>query len=581
MKTPLLSIAICLVAIAHADVNYKLKFQRDPSVMKIEITAIANSDTTVAKIPNWAPGAYILQNFAGGVKEFKVTQPGLDSINVDNPKPNVWSFGTEKGKPFTVTYTVGVGIDSEIIHFSGPSTYLYLEGRKGEKCNLSLEIPSEWASACGLDSAGSVPHSFTAPDYDTLADNPVTAGKFEMDTYLVERKPHYVVYRGKAVEKLDRKKVVSVLQKITETCSKFFGGLPYKKYVWHFNVFDSPDGGGGLEHLSSTQISLSSGFGPRVQSVCAHEFFHLWNVKRVRSFVLGPFQYDELPKTGALWWLEGVTDYYASLLMLRSGLWDDKQFLEDAVRNITTTRNNAERFNVSIFDSSFRVGEANNGRGNSSGFGVNYYNSGWVAGFALDLELRARTNSKHSLDDVEMALWNMCRDGKPGFQETEIRKLLVMYGGEPMGPVYDKWVALPGDVQIEDALAKAGYQIITRTENYLSLGIDYRPDPDRKGVRVTRAFGPSAGKFMANDLITSIGDQSLAGLTPGGLRAVFDGVKADVPVRVMATREGAPDVNLQITPALFTRDVKEIKDVPAISSEQSAVRKAWRNGRGS
>ncbi len=542
------------------------------------MSAAANADKSDAKIPNWAPGAYVLANFAQGVHDLKAYANDLSELKVEKVKDNDWRIDTQKGKPFKVVYFVNVPAANEIIHFSGPSTYLYIEGRKNEKCSVTMTLPDGWKLATGLDPSGRGPMEFSAPNYDVLIDNPVTAGKFESDTYVVEGKTHTLAYRGAAVAKLDRAKVTAVCKQITEICSKFFGGLPYKRYVWHFNVFDAPDGGGGLEHLCSTQISLSSGFGPGAQHVCAHEFFHLWNVKRIRSSVLGPFEYDFLPKTGALWWLEGVTDYYSALLLYRCGHFDEKWFWEEAMRNINAFRSNAERFNVSIYDASFRVGEANDGRGNSSGYKQNYYNAGWVAGLCLDLEIRAQSANRNSLDSIELALWNMCRDGKPGFSEMEIRRLCKLYGGEVVQRLYDQWIALPGDIQIEDALAKAGYQIVSRKEDYAGLGIEYRPDPDRKGVRVIRASGPSEGKLMPNDLIVSIGNQQLAGLTPRGISAVFDSVSANKPVHVVAVRKDGQQVSVDLVPALYTRDVKLVTDLPRISDEQKAVRTDWQRG---
>jgi len=191
----------------------------------------------------------------------------------------------------------------------------------------------------------------------------------------------------------------------------------------------------------------------------AHEYLHLWNVKRTRSKVLGPFDYTQLPKTGALWWLEGVTDYLTQSLLRRYGRTTDVEFFADVARNLSGLERSEGYKMVSPYDCSYRIGEAADGMGNSHGFGMSYYECGFLLGLVFDIELMDQTQGKRSLDDVERALWKICKDGKPGFDEGEIRNQLVLAGGEAFGDLYDKLVMKPGVIPVSKTLAKIGLKL--------------------------------------------------------------------------------------------------------------------------
>ncbi len=356
-----------------ADIGYKVKALPEQQRLEVTMTVPVTSSTTALQVPSWSPGAYVLRDFAAGIKDIRFTSEAGKELAFTKPEAFTWNVDTANVKSLTAKYWVANNPADGAMHYSGPPTYLYVVDRKTEPCLLTFDLPHGWLAVLGIDERRD--GSYRAEDYDVLADNPVTMGDFLMDSYSARGKPHYIVYRGRLKQHIDREFVMRMCRQVTESQAEFFGGLPYSKYVWHFSVSPAMSGGGGLEHLSSTQIGLAVGVGPSTMYLCAHEFFHLWNVKRIRSYPLGPFDYTQLPKTGALWWLEGVTDYYASLLPTRTGWFGRDEFYRQVESNVNRTRSNEERLKVSTYDASYRVGEANNGRGNSSGFGVNYYNT--------------------------------------------------------------------------------------------------------------------------------------------------------------------------------------------------------------
>jgi len=536
-----------LAAVSHAKATYEVTVDGTTGGLTIAITTLAQGGKVDFQIPNWAPGSYRLANHYKSVSEVKAWVGGSEAVP-DHPTDTLWSVPAGDGKEVRFQYQMPGRLNTGTVHFSGPSTYMYMVGRLKEPIVLRLKLPESWASACGLDSTAK--NEYSAPGYDVLADNPVTVGNFVSDTYTVNGVPHQIVYHSGDSSGVDRKKVIDFCTYVTKSQADFWGGLPFKKYVWHFTPFNAQDGGWGLEHLSSTQIGLATGLGQGTISVCSHEYFHAWNVKRVRSSVLGPFDYQVLPKTGALWWLEGVTDYYADVLLHRYGYFGDDYFMENILSNVNRTRSNQQRFEVSPYDASYRVGEAANGQGNSSGFGVNYYNTGWLLGLCLDIELRTQTAGRRSLDDVARGLYEVCKDGKPGFAEDEIRKQLVKFGGDALGTAYDNWVMKPGELPVEEQLAKMGLVMTIAERELPSLGIAGNFDRTKNVLLVGAASGNAEQLFEPDDVIVSIAGKEITaanGNPTRALRAAEAGLKIGSTVDVVIRRgSDTKTVSLQV-----------------------------------
>jgi len=521
-RTLLSALAIALAGVAQAQIDYTVQPNPADNTLRVSLTFSAKSPETAVQMPRWAPGAYILSDPSRNVRDLVVSVEGEPSVAVTKSDEHTWRFPTPRQKKVTVTYSLPAAITDETVHFSGPSTYLYVVGRKEEPCTLAVPAPPEWRVAVGLDPIRSAPTKYTAKDYDVLADNPVTVGKFLEDTYTVDGKPHFIVLRNPAKSDVDREYLKKACRFITETQRDFFGGLPYNRYVWHFAVGDRIDGAGGLEHLSSTQITLPSGVGPGAVGVLAHEFFHLWNVKRIRSRALGPFDYTQLPKTGALWFLEGTTDYYAHLLLYRNG-WNSQQTMfADILDNLRRQRSRPARLEVSPHEASMRVGEAAGGRGNSDGYRVSYYDTGFLVGLCLDIEMLSLTGGKRSLDDVTLALWNLTKDDKPGFQEDEIRKRYARFGGPEAGEFYDQVVMRPGELPVEAQLQKVGLELTNTTQTLPTLGFA------GSGVVADRLYSVRAvtnkeawPELREGDLIREINGVSLDGATNRQISSAF------------------------------------------------------------
>lgn len=567
-----------LASMAQADITYSVK--ADPTEKKLLVTIEIPSvkDSVQVEMPNWAPGAYMLVDSWKNVSDLKCLDGKGKDATIEKPNDYTWKLSGGNGR-FTITYSIPNSPVDGAMHYSGPSTYLYVVDRKKERCLLSITGTDEkWPVAVGLDEVKGKPNNYIAKDYDVLADNPVTMGAFELDTYEYGGKPHFIVYRGAAKNQVDKDRVKAACQTITEVECKFWGAQPYSKYVWHFSVREGLDGGGGLEHLSSTQISMASGAGPGVIRVFSHEFFHLWNVKRVRSFPLGPFDYTQLPKTGALWFLEGVTDYYANVLLARAGWDSEADFYGELMNNVNGVRANPARLEVSPYDSSLRVGEAANGRGNSNGYRVSYYNTGWLCGLVLDMEIRSKSGGKHSLDDVCRALWQICKEDKPGFAEDEIRKQCIKFGGESLGDFYDRVIMKPGELPVEEALATMGLEIKEVDEPTLVWPFGWVSDREKGGARVRRVEDSAKNELQEGDIIMEINGKPTSGKTAaqisGRVTAAMKGIKADSDVTIKVDREGVTHVAV-IKATSTNKKVKKVMERGGITRELVEARKTW------
>ena len=585
------SLACIWTASAMAEIDYRVKVNSTDHRFEVTMSVpVSAAGPLTVQIPNWSPGAYFQRDGGQNIHDLTVTDSSGSALAVTHPIGNTWTItatapGQVKINYWTSTRGGGFGmgggrgaVDESYVQLSGPSVYLYAVDRKQERCKVTFEVPSGWKCLVGLDPTSGPANTYIAPTYDVLADNPMSSGQVNVETYNLRGKTHTIVLEGAGKDMIDKDLILKDCRFVSAAETDFWGGAPYHKYVWHFIVTPHGRGGGGLEHLSSTQITLSSDLTSSTISLLAHEYFHLWNVKRIRSNVLGPFDYTKLPKTGALWWLEGVTDYYASLLPYRYGTWTRQEFYGEIIQNMRAIQSNPARLTVSANDASLRVAEANGGRGNSNGFQISYYNLGWLVGLCLDTEIRSQTNGKHSLDDVAHALFNECKNDKPGFQEDEIRKLCIKFGGPALGPFYDSVVMKGGEKPIAEQLAKMGLKLETKDETYAETGFNAAPSFGSSGIGVSGIRGPAVGKLESSDIITSVNGTTIEGKEMREaitlVQAALTGAKVGTPIELVV-RRGGENVKVTVEPVSATRPIHTVVTDPEATSARKALGEAW------
>ena len=421
---------------------------------------LEDKDAKEFRMPAWAPGDYRIVNFGKRLSNITLQFKGKPVEPAPTDDPNKF-IATEVFDEIQYTVRQSRGIFAEDLRirngevvWNGPAVLGYFVGHQNEKHTLSVKKLSEITEVeIALDpiDAENGWAGFIAQNYDELIDAPLVMGdSIELRTFTLFGIEHRIVAFGKnqGVDLLSYEKMV---RPIVEATKHLFGTLPYKNYRF---LIDFDGGNSGLEHANSSCISISR----RLNAIDSaplfvHEYFHAWNAKRIRPNTLNPFDYSKPAITGALWWFEGVTDYYADLICYRAGIFSRSQFM-DKFSALLRSQTFPSLFRVSANESSRRVWEANN----SFGFGgVDYYSKGKAIGFGLDIAIRKESKGTRSLDDVMIALNKECNGGKSGFSESRIQELCVLFGGPVLNDIFDASVLQPGSLPLERILTNSGF----------------------------------------------------------------------------------------------------------------------------
>lgn len=439
-------------------------FSADADAQLGRVTVKLERPSRAFNMPAWAPGDYEIFDYGRAVKEIKFFRLG-EVVGFQTEGPNRWVTHGDVDEvvyavaPTRGNFTPNLRLRADEYYVSGPGVLGWFDGDANNPQTLTLRMPAGWNVGIALPSVGSktvgneekaeANHTFRAPNYDVLIDSPFVAGAaVRFAEFTVEGVPHRIVGYNQ-VGTLDLKGFADLGAKIAKAAHTLFGEFGYASYDFMLD-FGGP--GGGLEHLNSTRIGLSPRTAPLYAAgIMAHEYFHNYNVKRIRAKALGPFDYSKPGVTGTLWWLEGVTDYYAELLLVRAGVQSRTEFVDSMAQTIADTQQ-GKYLSISADEASRRVWEA---RGSFGFGGVNYYARGRAAGAVLDLAIRAHTNNERSLDDVMRALWKECKNG-PGYKDARLRELCMQVGGPKLGEIYDACVMKPGPFPIQQAVAPWG-----------------------------------------------------------------------------------------------------------------------------
>jgi len=420
-------LAIQCAARAQApSVAYQLTLDKNPSthLLHVSLAFDSNGASSVdVAMPAWAPGAYNIRNEWRNVQEFSGTDDKGSSLKFEKVDKQTWRIFTAGARVITARYNLYYrNYNDDYCYITGPSVFMYVVGKSPYPLTgpvaLSLISQPGWKVQTGL-STWKTPGTFVAESYDTFIDGSiVTAKGWEETQFDVQGIPNHIVFLGKG--NYDTRKITDDTKKVVEYFASMMGGLPYKKYVFFLRARGGP-GAGGLEHLNSTDITFSA-YGThhddsaykRFMFVVAHEYFHLWNVKRIRPAILGPFDYSKEQNTRNLYVSEGMTSYWAAIGLKRSGVWSLKDFYDDLAREINTLQTSPGRKLMSVELSSWDTWNRGDNASNTS---IDYYNKGQLIGNLLDLEIRQRTNNQRSLTDVFLYLFKTNGLPKPGFEE--------------------------------------------------------------------------------------------------------------------------------------------------------------------
>ena len=367
------------------------------------------------KMPSWVPGSYLMREYPGHVVRVDATRGDGESLSVVKTDKATWSIAEAPAGRVVVTSRVfapeltvrsnDITHDHAFVH--PPATFFYVEGRLDEAIALRVDAPAGWNVATALAERDG---AYFADDYDRLVDCPLEMGPHEVHRFEVAGREHSYVVHGSG--NLDMQRIVEDSAKICATEIDLFGEEPpYERYLFILHL--THDRGGGLEHEDSSALAWPKlGFRPEKEyrkflTLVAHEFFHVWNVKRIRPEVLLRYDYTEETYTRLLWLFEGWTTYYDELFPMRAGCYGPKEMLEAMAEHIRTEASRPGGTVQSLSDSSFDTWiKLYRPTSDTQSTQTNYYLKGMLVGWLLDLHLREATDGARSLDDVMRHLWN-------------------------------------------------------------------------------------------------------------------------------------------------------------------------------
>lgn len=427
----------------------------------------------------WSPGYYVQENYATHVSNLSAHTPDGRPLDVQKPQPNRWNVSTHGASRIILSYTLvcdhrsvtGDWVDTTMAILNGPATYITLAEHAAREHDVALELPSRWKqSATSLAAAAdSIPNHYQASSYDELADSPIIAGNISFHEFEVAGAKHYLADIGEIPPQWDGALAAQNLEKFVTADYTFWGFLPFRKYVF-LNVFRQ--GGGGLEHLNSTLLTSSpkstGGGDMRWLQYVSHEYFHAFNVKRLRPIQLGPFDYEHPPTTPSLWISEGLTTYYGNLMVSRGGLGTQQDVLNSLSKAITSVQTSPGRHVQTLEQASLDIfSTGGSGEGGNRNTTVSYYDKGLIAGLLLDARIQHATNGRKGLDDM-------------------MRLAYKRYGGAH-GFTPQQWVTTASDVAGTD-LTGFFHELLQTTDE-----IDYSEALEWFGLR----FAPSADPATA------------------------------------------------------------------------------------
>lgn len=508
--------------IQPADIHYRIEpTDLHAHLFTVTLTVQQPAAEQEVALPVWIPGSYLIREFAKNLQQLKARQGRQDVMLVQLDKHR-WRVGCAAGKPLELSYTVcaydnsvrTAWLDVSRGFFNGTSLCLQVLGQAKQRHTLEIAntpATAQWSVATALRSLATDKSGFglyAASDYDELVDCPVEMGMFWMGRFKACGVSHQFVVAG-AMPSFDGKRLLADSQKVCETAIRFWHGegkTPFRSYVFMLNAVG--EGYGGLEHRNSTALICGRRDLPRLDDTKAtdgyttllglisHEYFHTWNVKRLRPAEFTTYDYTRENHTELLWFFEGFTSYYDDLLLRRAGLIDDATYLRLITKIINQVLQTPGRAVQTVAQSSFdawvkyyRQDE------NTPNATVSYYTKGCLVALCLDLTLRKE--GKTTLDEVMRALW-VHTNGGP-MTEGDLRDVLQQMSGRSFNTELERWVHSTDDLPLSDLLATHGVTLQTQPPQIAQ----------RLGLRVTENHGVQIKSVLRG------GIAERAGMAPG------------------------------------------------------------------
>ncbi|XXF75905.1 PDZ domain-containing protein [Myxococcaceae bacterium GXIMD 01537] len=552
-------------------IHYRVSMTRPHShLFDVEARFPEGADVLDAVLPVWTPGSYLVREFARHLQDITAVGPDGEPLPVqrtDKRTVRVRAAGravTLRYRAYANELTVRTShLDGSHGYFNGATLFLYTEATRHLPHHVTVVAPEGWTAFSALEREGD---TFVARDYDELVDSPFEVGPHTPLRFSAAGVPHEVVVWGDPVQ--DPERLTEDLRRICEEEAKLFGGLPMARYL--FLVYLTDKGRGGLEHKASTALLFPrAGFQNArgwedFLTLAAHEYFHLWNVKRVKPRALVPFDYAQENYTTLLWAFEGFTSYYDNLLVRRSGLMSAARYLTRLGETLTALHSTPGRKLQPLAEASllswvkhYRPDE------NTANSAISYYLKGEVVAVLLDLEIRRATQDAKGLDDVMRLLWSRYGD-ESGVPENGVEAAVAEVTGRDFTAFFDRAVRSTEELDYS-VLAHAGLEVRTRVRE--SAGDKGGTAPRTRSSDKPKGWLGLTTKGNATVATVQDGSPAMeAGLYPEDELVALDGYKVDGAGLLGRCEERRPGDTVRVT--LFRRD--KLMEVPVVLGQKPA-----------
>jgi predicted metalloprotease with PDZ domain len=601
-------------AAAPYRIAYTLSMPRPESHLfevQVDVEGLAKADSVEFQIPRWSPGRYAVFDFAKNVQEVraasfcpaqaKCERKGFPLVRVDT---QTWRVETKGANDLTLFYKVFADdlsgtfsqLDRRHANYNGHSVFMYVVGHKPDPVALRIVPPAGWKAVNGYTKReGQLDWDF--PNYDVLADAPTEiAPDFNVQTFELAGKTYRVVTHSFGDEGGRRGELVKDVEKIVRAETALMGTPEFEGYTFLFHFDPTARRGDGMEHLTSTQIIETGALADRgvyesALGTAAHEFFHVWNVKRLRPAGLGPWDFTRPVETRGLWIAEGFTNYYGTLFLRRAGLISDERLLSDYADTISGIENAPGSRLMSAEESSLLASFIDRGtseqRTNLGNTSISYYPKGETLGLVLDLLIRGRTNGRASLDDVMRRMYEEFYLKSPnetyylrgrGYTNEEFVRVASEVAGFDLSDFFARHVRGVEPPPYAEALAAVGLRFARVPERQpFNAGITLDPRDPQPRISVIQNNSPAeAAGLKQGDVLVSVGASTV---TAANWRDALNTFKAGerVPFNVLRARE---TISVTLTlPASPERHSYRIEKDANASPQARALREAWLTGK--
>ena len=585
-----LGFAVVTFGTAHASLAHAQRISAPISDISYEITAdssavgrrqlgvamsftVAGTAPVILALPAWSPGHYVLLWFSRRVSQFSAQSGGVQ-LEWRKLDFQTWEIIPRSAGTVRVSFNyLADAVDRAVAwtapnfaFFNGTNLFLYPTGRGFDwPARVSVRTEPSWRVATGMDPAAGV-NNFTAGNYHDLTDMPFYVGRFAMDsTQIAGKWVRLAFYPAASLTPARRDRAFGWLQKFVPAHITVFGEAPFRNYTL-FQRSDTVVNGGGLEHQSSQVDEVTtSGLDGNLSGLYSHEFFHAWNVKRLRPADLVPYRYDDAQQTTWLWVSEGVTDYYGALGLVRGGVNDSTGFFNFIANEIASV---AGAPPTAVSDASFGAWIAP-----TDGSGGLYYPKGGLTGFLLDIMIRDASDNRMSLDNVMRRLYDATWKHGKGFTGAEWwSEVSRAAGGKSFTEFARRYVDGREPLPVDSVLRLAGLRSESDTIREPRLGISTATDA--AGVAITQLTptgAAAAAGARVGDKIVSIGDVTISNddsFEP--LRARYAGTS--LTTLPLVVRRGTETITLQLPVRLVTRVQARVLPIPNASPKALRIR---------